>query len=198
MSWTANSCVITLAILFLWRVEEIAEACSCSPAHPQQAFCSSDVGKLTHWVKWMSGKLFFNSLFVLLSRIWKCNCWEGGGQSPTLCVYNYRGWNFLSLNLSFHFPPLFSVFLSKHLLLFLMVLFLWSHLATTPYFLICSIIIYLNRFYKIFATCVIDKTKRLIGVFFSFKCTLCTSWLFFFFFGKISFYELQPSFWAAS
>ncbi|KAM9346376.1 metalloproteinase inhibitor 2b [Symphorus nematophorus] len=43
MSWTANSCFVTLAILFLWRVEEIAEACSCSPAHPQQAFCNSDV-----------------------------------------------------------------------------------------------------------------------------------------------------------
>uniref|UniRef100_A0A8C2ZU73 Metalloproteinase inhibitor 2 n=1 Tax=Cyclopterus lumpus TaxID=8103 RepID=A0A8C2ZU73_CYCLU len=36
-------CVVTLVILFLWRVEEIAEACSCSPAHPQQAFCNSDV-----------------------------------------------------------------------------------------------------------------------------------------------------------
>ncbi|XP_068434778.1 metalloproteinase inhibitor 2b [Clinocottus analis] len=43
MTWTANSCLVTLAILFLWRVEEIAEACSCSPAHPQQAFCNSDV-----------------------------------------------------------------------------------------------------------------------------------------------------------
>ncbi|XP_029914904.1 metalloproteinase inhibitor 2b [Myripristis murdjan] len=43
MTWTVNSCLVTLAILFLWRVEEIAEACSCSPAHPQQAFCSSDV-----------------------------------------------------------------------------------------------------------------------------------------------------------
>ncbi|KAM6913765.1 metalloproteinase inhibitor 2-like [Lycodopsis pacificus] len=43
MTWTANSCLVTLAILFLWRVEEIAEACSCAPAHPQQAFCNSDV-----------------------------------------------------------------------------------------------------------------------------------------------------------
>ncbi|XP_068574746.1 metalloproteinase inhibitor 2-like [Cebidichthys violaceus] len=43
MTWTVNSCLVTLAILFLWRVEEIAEACSCSPAHPQQAFCNSDV-----------------------------------------------------------------------------------------------------------------------------------------------------------
>ncbi|XP_054463203.1 metalloproteinase inhibitor 2b [Anoplopoma fimbria] len=43
MTWTANSCLVTLAILFLWRVEEIAEACSCSPAHPQEKFCHSDV-----------------------------------------------------------------------------------------------------------------------------------------------------------
>ncbi|KAM6904483.1 metalloproteinase inhibitor 2b [Xenentodon cancila] len=43
MTWTVNSCFVTVAILFLWRVEEMAEACSCSPAHPQQAFCSSDV-----------------------------------------------------------------------------------------------------------------------------------------------------------
>ncbi|XP_041633585.1 metalloproteinase inhibitor 2b [Cheilinus undulatus] len=41
MTWTAN--FVTLAILFLWRVEEIAEACSCAPVHPQQAFCNSDV-----------------------------------------------------------------------------------------------------------------------------------------------------------
>ncbi|KAF3700135.1 Metalloproteinase inhibitor 2 Tissue inhibitor of metalloproteinases 2 [Channa argus] len=43
MTWTVNSCFVTLAILFLWRVEEVAEACSCSPVHPQQAFCTSDV-----------------------------------------------------------------------------------------------------------------------------------------------------------
>ncbi|KAK7939795.1 hypothetical protein WMY93_003121 [Mugilogobius chulae] len=43
MTWTANSLLVTLAILFIWRVEKIAEACSCSPAHPQQAFCNSDV-----------------------------------------------------------------------------------------------------------------------------------------------------------
>lgn len=43
MSWTAHSCFVTLAILFLWRVEEIAEACSCFPVHPQEAYCNSDV-----------------------------------------------------------------------------------------------------------------------------------------------------------
>ncbi|XP_028268756.1 metalloproteinase inhibitor 2b [Parambassis ranga] len=43
MTWTMNSCFVTLAVLFLWRVEDMAEACSCSPAHPQEAFCSSDV-----------------------------------------------------------------------------------------------------------------------------------------------------------
>ncbi|CAB1458972.1 unnamed protein product [Pleuronectes platessa] len=43
MTWTLSSCFVTLAILCLWRVEEGAEACSCSPAHPQQALCSSDV-----------------------------------------------------------------------------------------------------------------------------------------------------------
>uniref|UniRef100_A0A3Q4B8L5 Metalloproteinase inhibitor 2 n=1 Tax=Mola mola TaxID=94237 RepID=A0A3Q4B8L5_MOLML len=42
MSWAATS-FVTMALLLLWRVEEIAEACSCSPAHPQQAFCNSDV-----------------------------------------------------------------------------------------------------------------------------------------------------------
>lgn len=44
MSRTVRSCVLTLALLLVWRAEE-AEGCSCSPAHPQQAFCNSDVGK---------------------------------------------------------------------------------------------------------------------------------------------------------
>ncbi|KAM8843842.1 metalloproteinase inhibitor 2b [Spinachia spinachia] len=43
MSRTASSGLATLVLLFLWRVEEIAEACSCSPAHPQLAYCNSDV-----------------------------------------------------------------------------------------------------------------------------------------------------------
>lgn len=43
MTWTGSSCIVPLVLLFLWRVEEVAEACSCSPAHPQQAFCSADV-----------------------------------------------------------------------------------------------------------------------------------------------------------
>lgn len=44
MSCAANSVLVTLAILFLWRVEKLAEACICSTKmHPQQAFCNSDV-----------------------------------------------------------------------------------------------------------------------------------------------------------
>lgn len=37
--------VATVVLLILCRVEEIAEACSCSPVHPQQAFCNADIGK---------------------------------------------------------------------------------------------------------------------------------------------------------
>ncbi|KAK1794021.1 hypothetical protein P4O66_010933 [Electrophorus voltai] len=35
--------IATLVVLILCRVEEIAEACSCSPVHPQQAFCNADI-----------------------------------------------------------------------------------------------------------------------------------------------------------
>ncbi|KAL2102027.1 hypothetical protein ACEWY4_003788 [Coilia grayii] len=38
-----NSVLATLVVLLLWRVKEIAEACSCSPMHPQQAFCNADI-----------------------------------------------------------------------------------------------------------------------------------------------------------
>lgn len=45
MNNPSNSILATLVVLLLWRVEEIAEACSCSPMHPQQAFCNADIGK---------------------------------------------------------------------------------------------------------------------------------------------------------
>ncbi|KAL7860258.1 hypothetical protein AOLI_G00166070 [Acnodon oligacanthus] len=32
-----------LLALLLWRLGEVAEACSCAPAHPQQAYCTADV-----------------------------------------------------------------------------------------------------------------------------------------------------------
>lgn len=38
-----SSVFATLVLLLVWRVKEIAEACSCSPVHPQQAFCNADV-----------------------------------------------------------------------------------------------------------------------------------------------------------
>lgn len=34
-------------LLLLWRADELAEACSCAPVHPQQAFCNADVGEQT-------------------------------------------------------------------------------------------------------------------------------------------------------
>ncbi|KAM9471701.1 metalloproteinase inhibitor 2-like [Salvelinus alpinus] len=43
MTWSVSSCFITLVVLFLWRIEDIAEACKCAPVHLQQAFCSADV-----------------------------------------------------------------------------------------------------------------------------------------------------------
>ncbi|KAM9471705.1 metalloproteinase inhibitor 2-like [Salvelinus alpinus] len=43
MTWSVSSCFITLVVLFLWRVDEIAEACTCMIVHPQRAFCNADV-----------------------------------------------------------------------------------------------------------------------------------------------------------
>ncbi|XP_061561667.1 metalloproteinase inhibitor 2a isoform X1 [Phycodurus eques] len=43
MPLSVNGVVCTLALLLVWRAEELAEACSCAPVHPQQAFCNADV-----------------------------------------------------------------------------------------------------------------------------------------------------------
>uniref|UniRef100_A0A8C8LQ62 Metalloproteinase inhibitor 2 n=1 Tax=Oncorhynchus tshawytscha TaxID=74940 RepID=A0A8C8LQ62_ONCTS len=43
MTWSVSSCFITLVVLFLWRVDEITEACTCMTVHPQRAFCNADV-----------------------------------------------------------------------------------------------------------------------------------------------------------
>ncbi|XP_055754543.1 metalloproteinase inhibitor 2-like [Salvelinus fontinalis] len=43
MTRYVSSCFFTLFVLFLWRVEDIADACKCSPQHPQQAFCDADI-----------------------------------------------------------------------------------------------------------------------------------------------------------
>lgn len=45
MPFSAHGILCALALLLLWRAEELAEACSCAPVHPQQAFCNADVGK---------------------------------------------------------------------------------------------------------------------------------------------------------
>ncbi|KAG5853644.1 metalloproteinase inhibitor 2-like [Anguilla anguilla] len=43
MTCTVRSFFATLVVLLFWRAEEVAEACSCSPVHPQQAFCNADI-----------------------------------------------------------------------------------------------------------------------------------------------------------
>lgn len=45
MPFSVNGILCTLALLVLWRTEELVEACSCAPVHPQQAFCNADVGE---------------------------------------------------------------------------------------------------------------------------------------------------------
>ncbi|XP_043924074.1 metalloproteinase inhibitor 2 [Protopterus annectens] len=43
MSGHLRTVTAVLVTLMLWRVEQITDACSCSPVHPQQAFCNADV-----------------------------------------------------------------------------------------------------------------------------------------------------------
>lgn len=95
MSRTVRSCLLSLALLLVWRAEESVEACSCSPAHPQQAFCNSDVGKSAERSE---------------SRA-KCegalNA-ENAGKVAQLCVYRREEDGIFCLQLSFH--VLFTLF----------------------------------------------------------------------------------------
>lgn len=50
MPFSVNGILCTLALLVLWRAEELVEACSCAPVHPQQAFCNADVGESSRGV----------------------------------------------------------------------------------------------------------------------------------------------------
>ncbi|XP_037544951.1 metalloproteinase inhibitor 2-like [Nematolebias whitei] len=43
MTLMMKSCFVSLTILFLWQVEDVAEACKCLPVNIQQGFCRSDV-----------------------------------------------------------------------------------------------------------------------------------------------------------
>lgn len=45
MGAAARSLRLALGLLLLATLLRPADACSCSPVHPQQAFCNADVGK---------------------------------------------------------------------------------------------------------------------------------------------------------
>ncbi|KPP77197.1 TIMP metallopeptidase inhibitor 2 precursor-like [Scleropages formosus] len=43
MSTMVSGVLAAAVLLLLWRVDRMTEACSCSPVHPQQAFCNADI-----------------------------------------------------------------------------------------------------------------------------------------------------------
>uniref|UniRef100_A0A673VX48 Metalloproteinase inhibitor 2 n=1 Tax=Salmo trutta TaxID=8032 RepID=A0A673VX48_SALTR len=43
MTRYVGSCFFTVFVLLLWCVGDIADACKCSPPHPQQAFCDAEI-----------------------------------------------------------------------------------------------------------------------------------------------------------
>lgn len=55
MPLSVNGIFCTLVLLVLWGTEELTEACSCAPVHPQQAFCNADVGEYSAVVVYLCG-----------------------------------------------------------------------------------------------------------------------------------------------
>lgn len=51
MGAAARSLRLALGLLLLATLLRRADACSCSPVHPQQAFCNADVGKRLYPVR---------------------------------------------------------------------------------------------------------------------------------------------------
>lgn len=48
MSQERSACLGLWVLLLLGAgMKEVVEGCSCHPAHPQQLFCSAEIGKLT-------------------------------------------------------------------------------------------------------------------------------------------------------
>nr|XP_057906107.1 metalloproteinase inhibitor 2-like [Doryrhamphus excisus] len=43
MSCTVKCLMLPMVLLFVWRLQEVAQACSCIREHPQMSFCQADV-----------------------------------------------------------------------------------------------------------------------------------------------------------
>ncbi len=66
MSQERSACLGLWVLLLLGAgMEAVVEACSCHPAHPQQLFCSAEIGKL------MTGDQFNLCLLILKLGILK-------------------------------------------------------------------------------------------------------------------------------
>lgn len=86
MSQERRACLGLWVLLLLGAgMEEVVEGCSCHPAHPQQLFCSAEIGKLLTpvftrtKVKNIKAAVFNNSRKLTLSLSdCECNNQKGG------------------------------------------------------------------------------------------------------------------------
>lgn len=78
MSQERSACLGLWVLLLLGAgMEEVVEGCSCHPAHPQQLFCSAEIGEL---ITRDLFKLLYLRLETLLHFI-NCGIWLTNGRN---------------------------------------------------------------------------------------------------------------------